>query len=105
MKLLSVTDLEEKLAAGENLVLIDVREPHELAHGQLASSQHMPLDELPDRLSELDKTQDTVFICRSGGRSQAAAEMAESEGFTSTYNLVGGMNAWASIIDQTMTVY
>ncbi|MDG2264811.1 MAG: rhodanese-like domain-containing protein [Candidatus Marinamargulisbacteria bacterium] len=102
---LSVTDLASRLEKGEHLVLIDVRESHELLYGQIATSTHIPLNDLNLELDSLNPNQATVFICRSGGRSYQAATLATEHGFTSTYNLTGGMNQWATTIDPTMDVY
>jgi rhodanese-related sulfurtransferase len=102
---LSATELASRLDNGDKLVLIDVRESHELVYGQIANSQHIPLGDLDFDLDKLDPNHPTVFICRSGGRSHQAAVLASEYGFSDTYNLTGGMNQWAIDVDPDMDVY
>ena len=76
--------------------IIDVRRPDEWAgeFGHIAEASLMTLDTLPQRISELDKNETIVFVCRSGGRSAQATAFAKTNGFTSVYNMAGGMIAW-----------
>lgn len=74
--------------------LVDVRKPDEVARGTLPGAVNIPLDALPVRLSELDPSRRVVVLCRSGGRSAAAAEMLTEAGFVDVVNLVGGMLAY-----------
>ena len=75
-------------------VLVDVRTDAEVANGKIANSEHIPLNLLPLRLSELDKSSATVFYCQIGGRSAQAAFFAASNGFADVYNMQGGIVAW-----------
>lgn len=101
---LSVAQLKARLDKGEQVFLLDVREPfeHEIAHLQ---GHLIPLGELPARLDELDKEVETVVYCHHGNRSRYAAEFLLHQGFRSVQNLAGGIEAWASEIDQTMPHY
>jgi molybdopterin/thiamine biosynthesis adenylyltransferase/rhodanese-related sulfurtransferase len=102
---LSVTALSEVLKSGAPaLRLIDVREPHEFAAGHLAGALNIPLGQLPRHLSELAAASAPVFICRSGGRSLAACQLALSAGVPAATNLEGGMLAWAAQIDPAIRV-
>ena len=85
-------------------VLLDVREPDEYAICNLGGIL-IPLGELPAKLHELDKSQDYVVHCRSGGRSQKAVELMLAAGFSSVKNLVGGISAWGRDIDPNMPMY
>ena len=96
--------LQERLTHN-NLRLIDVREPHELAISALAGAQNIPLGTLASRLSELDSAQDIVLMCKSGARSGRALELLVSAGFKRVKNLKGGINAWAQQVDSTLPVY
>jgi rhodanese-related sulfurtransferase len=87
-----VTDYESVVSAGTNFV--DVREPDEVAAGTLPGAVNIPLAELPARVGELDRNQRVVLLCRSGGRSTAAAEMLTAAGFDDVVNLAGGMLAY-----------
>lgn len=72
---------------------IDVREPDEVAEGTLPGAANIPLGQLEGRLAELDPGRRVVLLCRSGGRSTAAAELLTQNGFADVINLEGGMLA------------
>jgi rhodanese-related sulfurtransferase len=80
----------------DNALVIDVREPAEVANGKIPQSKHIPLGELARRLSELEKykTKPVIVACRSGHRSSGACGILTKNGFTDVYNLSGGMIAW-----------
>lgn len=86
-------EVATKLNAGEKLAMVDVREPEEWASGHVAGAKHIPLGQLAERIGELDPSQETIMICRSGNRSGLACELLEEKGFN-VVNMVGGMNAW-----------
>lgn len=90
--------------AGALPALIDVRERWEFDTGHLPDAVNIPTSELAQRLRELPRAGTTVFICRSGGRSLRACEMALKAGVERPVNLEGGMLAWAAKIDPTMPV-
>jgi molybdopterin/thiamine biosynthesis adenylyltransferase/rhodanese-related sulfurtransferase len=102
---ITATELADRIKRGDNLRLIDVREPHELEISQLAGAQNIPLGELAARLPELDSTQEIVFFCKAGSRSTRALELLVSAGFRKVKNLKGGINAWAREVDQNLPVY
>ncbi|HXY75975.1 MAG TPA: molybdopterin-synthase adenylyltransferase MoeB [Steroidobacteraceae bacterium] len=103
---LSATALRDLLAApgGAKRLLVDVREPSEWEVGHLEGALHIPLGELPARLGEIPPDSAPVFICRSGGRSLAACQLALRAGVASPTNLEGGMRAWAAEVDPTIEV-
>ena len=78
----------------ERTQLVDVRQPYELAEGTLDGAVNIPLDQLVVRVRELDPDRRTVVFCRSGGRSQQAAEFLAAAGFGDVINLAGGMLAY-----------
>ena len=86
-------------------VLLDVREPWEHQTARLENSILLPLRELPSRYAELDSAAATVVICHHGGRSMQAALFLEKQGFAHTYNLQGGVDAWARQVDPAVPVY
>ncbi|WP_342514097.1 rhodanese-like domain-containing protein [Sporosarcina sp. FSL K6-1522] len=94
MKEITTVELQELLEKGDQLHLIDVREADEVAEGMIPSAIHIPLGEVPERMSELDKEKAYIMICRSGGRSGRATEFLTAEGYDVT-NMVGGMLEWA----------
>jgi adenylyltransferase/sulfurtransferase len=102
---ISATDLAARLNGGENIRLVDVREPHELAISRIEGAENFPLGSLTARLAELDSSQEIVLFCKSGNRSQQALELLRSAGFRKVKNLKGGINAWASEVDPELPVY
>ncbi|MDO3409342.1 rhodanese-like domain-containing protein [Saccharibacillus sp. CPCC 101409] len=88
------SELRERLEQGDAPLMIDVREPEEVAQGMIPGAVHIPLGELAGRLDELDPDRETVFICRSGYRSERACEYLADAGFDRTVNMTGGMLAW-----------
>lgn len=98
-------DLKSRLSLTPNLLLLDVREPHELQISALRGSKNIPLGELAARLSELDSAQEMVVFCKAGTRSTRALELLVSAGFKKVKNLKGGINAWAKDIDTNLPIY
>jgi rhodanese-related sulfurtransferase len=90
--------LRSRLASGETLTILDVREPDEHAEFAIETSFLIPLGELPERVRELDQYRDHELIvcCRSGNRSLQACMFLELSGFENVVNLDGGMLAWAT---------
>jgi sulfur-carrier protein adenylyltransferase/sulfurtransferase len=88
--------------AGDSVVLVDVRQPHEFKVSQLPNAVNIPLSEIQTRLHEIPKDRVAVFICRAGGRSNQACTLAVNNGFTQVINLEGGLLAWASEVDAAM---
>lgn len=77
-----------------NEVWIDVRRPEEWAEGVIPGVKKIVLSELEPALGDLNKDATYVLICRSGNRSNTAAQLMESKGFTSLVNFAGGMLSW-----------
>ncbi|KRE81880.1 rhodanese-like domain-containing protein [Arthrobacter sp. Soil763] len=77
----------------EGARLLDVREDYEWAAGHAEHAVHIPLDQLPARLGELDPDEDLYIICRTGGRSFRAAQWLVGNGY-SALNVAGGMDQW-----------
>jgi adenylyltransferase/sulfurtransferase len=102
---ISVKDLKARLGGdGTNLVVIDVREPHEWQISNLPFATLIPKGELPARLNELDATKEYVLHCKSGVRSLEAAQLMKAAGFR-VKSLRGGINAWAKEIDPSLPTY
>lgn len=99
------TELRERLARGDELVLVDVREAGELAICRIAGALHVPLSELASRHPELDPARETVLICHHGIRSAHAAAALARSGFERVLNLSGGIDRWAREVDPTMARY
>ena len=103
---LSAPDLQGLLKSAGNSPppLIDVREVHEFDAGHLRGSVNIPLGQLPGRLGEIAAASAPVFICRSGGRSFAACQMALAAHIASPANLEGGLLGWAAQVDPALRV-
>ncbi|WP_207510226.1 rhodanese-like domain-containing protein [Longitalea luteola] len=98
MQNITPEEVKERLDRGEQLNLVDVREPHERAEFNIGGA-HVPLGQVQmmqvDELNNL-KNEEVIVYCRSGNRSGQAAMILETLGFTNTKNLAGGMLAWQS---------
>jgi molybdopterin/thiamine biosynthesis adenylyltransferase/rhodanese-related sulfurtransferase len=102
---LSVSDLKSKIDQKSPVVILDVREQFEWDIARIDGAKLIPLDELPDRLGELDRDAEIVAHCHSGVRSATAVQFLQRNGFTRAFNLEGGIDAWAEQIDPTMARY
>lgn len=90
------TEAVQQVLAGlyPDTVLIDVRQPEEWQTGVIPGARKIALDQLRDHLSELDREKQYILVCRSGNRSQMAAELMVKAGFSRVANYQGGMLAW-----------
>jgi sulfur-carrier protein adenylyltransferase/sulfurtransferase len=98
-------ELKDLLAQNKQIQLIDVRTPQEHALCRLPSATLIPLNELPQRLNELNKSSETVVYCKSGMRSAKASQLLLESGFNSVRNLAGGITRWAKDVDPSLDVY
>lgn len=96
--------LKQRLDRGDDLYILDVREPHEYQICNL-SGNLIPLGELPKRVSELDSSREIVAHCRSGKRSAEAVEFLTKAGFRKIWNLKGGILAWSDEVDPSVPKY
>jgi adenylyltransferase/sulfurtransferase len=101
---ISPAEVAEKIASGEDVVLIDVREPYEWETGHVPQATHIPMREVPTRLDDIPRDKEVVMICRSGGRSERVRQYLEQMGYTRVKNLVGGMQRWARDVDPSVRV-
>lgn len=97
--------LAAALSLDPSLLLLDVREPHELQISAFPHALNIPLGQLASRLSELDSAREMVVFCKAGTRSARALELLVSAGFKKVKNLKGGINAWAREVDTTLPIY
>ncbi len=102
---ITVPELASRLSRDLKLVLLDVREPHELQISALPGALNIPLGQLAARLSELDSAREMVLFCKAGTRSARALELMVSAGFKKVKNLKGGINAWAKEVDSELPIY
>ncbi len=101
---ITVQDLKAKLDNGENINVLDVREPHEYEVANIGV-RLIPLGELPQRLAELDQAENFAIHCKTGGRSARAVKLLQDAGFQNVYNVKGGITAWSEEIDPNIPKY
>ena len=96
---ITVTELKQRLDAGENIHIIDVREPWEFEEFNI-KGKLIPLGDLQGKIDDLDAwmNEEVVVHCKSGGRSAAAVDFMTRQGFKNARNLAGGMKAWQAQI-------
>ena len=97
-------ELKQRLDRGDDLFVLDVREPHEYQICNI-NGYLLPLGDLPRRVNELDSSREIVAHCRSGKRSGEAAEFLRKAGFRKIWNLKGGILAWSDDVDPSMPKY
>jgi rhodanese-related sulfurtransferase len=97
-------ELKTRLDRGDDLFILDVREPHEFQICNLGGHL-IPLGELSRRVNELDSSPEIVAHCRSGKRSAEAVEFLRSAGFRKVLNLKGGILAWSDEVDASVPKY
>ena len=102
---LSALELKTRLQNEPQLFLLDVRESNEFDYASIANSVLIPLNQLPQRLHELNPQQEIVVICHHGMRSQQAASYLVHSGFKNVANLSGGIDAWSCQCDPTIKRY
>ena len=98
------TELKARLDRGDDLFILDVREPHEYQICNL-KGHLIPLGELPKRANELDSSREIVAHCRSGKRSADAVKFLQQAGFRKIWNLKGGILAWSDEVDPSVPKY
>ena len=101
---LSVKELKRRRDAGEDVFVLDVREPYEYQIANIGGTL-IPQNDVPQRLAEIDRNREIVVQCRSGQRSQRIAEFLAQAGYQKVSNLAGGILAWADEIDPKMQKY
>ncbi|HVJ34617.1 MAG TPA: rhodanese-like domain-containing protein [Terriglobia bacterium] len=97
--------LQERLARGEAVTLVDVRQGWEHNICQIAGSRLIPMDELPQRVGELPQDQPLVIVCHHGMRSFHATLWLRQNGFPQAVNLAGGVDGWARDVDGALARY
>jgi molybdopterin/thiamine biosynthesis adenylyltransferase/rhodanese-related sulfurtransferase len=101
---ITVGELKEKLDNGEDVFVLDVREPHEYEVANIGA-RLIPLGELPERLVELNQNGNLAVHCKTGGRSARAVKLMQEAGFQNVYNVKGGITAWSEEIDPSVPKY
>jgi sulfur-carrier protein adenylyltransferase/sulfurtransferase len=101
---MTVKELKQRLDAGEDLLVLDVREPYEYQIANIGGKL-IPQNDVPQRLAEIDRDREIVVQCRTGARSQRIAEFLQQSGYPKVANLAGGIHAWSDEIDPSIPKY
>ena len=109
MKTITAPELATLAQAGTAPLLLDVREPWELATARLqpdgATLLHIPMREVPARVAEIPRTQPVACICHHGASSAQVVAFLMRQGYADVYNLVGGIDAWSAEVDPGVARY
>jgi rhodanese-related sulfurtransferase len=97
--------LKARLDQGETVLILDVREPFEIALAPFPGATHIPMGDIPSRLTELDPDRETVVVCHHGVRSAQVAIYLSRMGFECVLNLAGGIDAWSEDADPSTPRY
>jgi len=98
-----VTTAANQLRAGA--LLLDVREPHEVAICAIGGSRRIPMQQIPGQLAALPRDRLILVHCHHGGRSLRVTQYLRAQGFTQVSNVAGGIDAWAESIDPALARY
>lgn len=102
---ITVEEVKARLDAGEEFVLIDVREPREFQFCRIEGAQLRPLSQIRQWMQSLDKNAETVVYCHHGMRSDQAAAFLVHNGFTNVRNMIGGIDEWSRRVDAAVSRY
>ena len=102
---ITVHKLNELLQEDKNIQIIDIREDTERDHAYIQGTIHMKLNELANRHSELDKEKNVFVMCHTGTRSPTVTKWLKSQGYGHSVNVLGGIDAWAALIDRNIRRY
>jgi adenylyltransferase/sulfurtransferase len=106
MQEITATELKSRIDAGDDIQLIDVRQPDEYAFAKIEGAKLIPLGEIIKRMGELDEGRETVVHCKMGGRSARAIEALQAAGYKGELkNLKGGITAWSNEVDPKVPKY
>lgn len=87
---------------GDGALLLDVREPVEVASAAVAGSQHLPMRQIPEAMADLPRDRQILVLCHVGGRSLRVTQYLRANGFDKVSNVAGGIVAWAEQVDPTL---
>lgn len=104
-KTVSPTELDERLKQGEQVLIIDVREPEEYSVAHISGARLLPLSRFPDWAETLNPDDEIVFMCHHGIRSAQVCAFLARQGFGRLYNLAGGIDRWSHEVDSSVPRY
>jgi adenylyltransferase/sulfurtransferase len=101
----SPAELDERLKRGEEMLLVDVREPEEYAIAHIKDARLLPLSRFPEWAETLNPDAEIVFMCHHGIRSAQVCAFLARQGFKKLYNLAGGIDRWSDEVDPGVQRY
>ena len=106
-KILNIQPLKlyQRIQKGDDIFLIDVREEWEHSLTSIPGSEHIPLNELADRIQEIMFEEEIAVYCHHGGRAFQGAQILLESGFKKVYHLTGGIDAWSQVVDSRVPRY
>jgi adenylyltransferase/sulfurtransferase len=106
MQEITATELKRRMDAGDDVQIIDVRQPDEYAFAKIEGAKLIPLGEIAQRMDEIDADKEVILQCKAGGRSAQAIDILTRAGFKGKMsNLKGGITAWSNEVDSTVLKY
>ena len=102
---ITVHQLNELREKDRNIQILDIREDTERNHALVKGSIHIKLTEIANRYSELDKNKNIFVMCHTGTRSQTVVKWLKKNGYENCVNVLGGIDAWAALIDRNIRRY
>ena len=102
---ITVHQLKELCQEDKTIQILDIREDTERSHAHIKKSIHIKLTEIAKRFTELDKNRNIFVMCHTGTRSQTVVKWLKSQGYQHSVNVLGGIDAWAALIDRSIRRY
>lgn len=102
---IGVEELARRRAAGDDLMIVDVREPWELEIASIPGTTHIPMARVAAEPAAVPRDREVVVMCHAGGRSRRVVEFLTAAGYDRVRNLAGGIDAWSLHVDPTVTRY
>ena len=102
---ITVHRLNELRDEDKKIQILDIREDSERDHAHIKKSIHIKLAEIARRFTELDKNRNVFVMCHTGTRSQTVVKWLKSQGYEHSVNVLGGIDAWAALIDRSIRRY
>lgn len=98
-------ELKEKIDTRSDVLVLDVREPHEVAFARIDGTTHIPMREIPYALDRLSKEEEIAVLCHTGVRSGQVARYLIQQDFKNVRNVEGGIDAWSRTVDPAVPRY
>ena len=102
---IGVEELARRRAAGEDVLIVDVREPWEVAIASIPGTTHIPMARVAADPAAVPRDREVVVMCHSGGRSRRVVQLLTAAGYDRVRNLAGGIDAWSRKVDPAVPRY